>query len=140
MSDHPNPFANLNLDKLLATPTPSAKPTPPAPEKQANKETRKQPSSPVELPSEPKKPTIPVPFTPDPLQKRPLTRKQTFELTENELEFMAQVKFELRELGITKNEMVITGLELLAKDYQANKKNSYLYRKFASRKSDKIEE
>jgi hypothetical protein len=83
---------------------------------------------------------MPVPFTPEPLQGRQMTRKQTFELTKAELDFMDKAKFELRALGVTKNEMVVTGLELLAKDYEANQQNSYLYRKFASRKVEESEE
>lgn len=109
------------------------RPDAPAPEKPANKETRKQPSPLAEqLPAAPSL----VPFTPDPLLTRPLTRKQTFEFTKNELDFMDLVKYELRDLGITKNEMVATAVELLAKDYKANHRHSYLYRKYASRKAE----
>ena len=69
-----------------------------------------------------------------------MTRKQTFELTRAELDFMDKAKFELRALGVTKNEMVLTGLELLAKDYNANRKRSYLYRKFASREAEESQD
>lgn len=69
-----------------------------------------------------------------------MTRKQTFELTKAELDFMDTAKYELRALGVTKNEMVLTGLELLAKDYYANRKRSYLYRKFASREAEESQD
>jgi hypothetical protein len=142
MTDHSNPF--LNLDKLLATPTPPEKPVAPPLEKQGNKVVSQETSNqvtpkPVQIPK-PRQAATPVPFTPDLLQPRPLTRKQTFELTKAELDFMAQAKFELRHISITKNEMVLTGLELLAKDYAANQKNSYLYRKFMSREAEGSEE
>jgi len=109
-------------------------------DKRPNKETRKQTSPPAEQPNVPRKAAAQLSFTPEPLQGRQMTRKQTFELTKAELDFMDKAKFELRQLGVTKNEMVVTGLELLAKDYEANQKHSYLYRKFVSRKSEESEE
>ena len=78
----------------------------------------------------------PIPITPDPPQRHTLTRKQTFEFSKSELEFLTAVKFQLRHLGVTKNEIVQTGLELVAKDYAANPAASYLMRKFAARHTD----
>jgi hypothetical protein len=106
-------------------------------EKQGNKEAGWLPSqpatpSPVYRDGKSGKPSL-VPFTPEPIPGRQLTKKQTFELHKAHVDFMDQAKFELRALGVSKEEMVRTGLELLAKDYSANQKNSYLYRKFASR-------
>ena len=140
-----SPFSNLN--KLIATPSPSvpAKPqadTPPAtpdsaPSKLGNKETSKQPGQEAAVSVSPPLPaTTPIPITPDPPHKQSLTRKQTFEFTKSELEFLTEIKFQLRHLGVTKNEIVQTGLELVAKDYAANRTQSYLVRKFAARSTD----
>ena len=142
--------SSVYFRKPSPLPVPSAPPPPPSaqtpqpglltPEKQGNKETRKQPSpSRVQGDGQSGKAT-PVPFAPEPLQGKPMTRKQTFELTRAELDFMDKAKFELRALGVTKNEMVLTGLELLAKDYNANRKRSYLYRKFASREAEESQD
>ena len=139
----PSPYANLN--KLIATPSASmpAKPhadEPPAtpdqpPSNLGSKETSKQPAQ--EGSVSPPPPVItPIALTPDPPQKHALTRKQTFEFTKAELEFLTEMKFQLRDLGVTKNEIVQTGLELVAKDYAANHAASYLLRKFAVRHTD----
>ena len=139
----PSPYANLN--KLIATPAssvpakPHADPPPSTPErapsKLGNKETSLQPGQ--EAAASPTPPaTTPLPITPDPPHKQSLTRKQTYEFTRSELEFLTAVKFQLRHLGVTKNEIVQTGLELVAKDYAANQTQSYLVRKFALRQTE----
>ena len=141
----PSPYANLN--KLIATPA-AAVPTkshadePPsipdnAPSKLGNKETSKQPGQEASVSASPTPPApTPLPIIPDPPHRQSLTRKQTFEFTKAELEFLTEIKFQLRHLGVTKNEIVQTGLELVAKDYAANQTQSYLMRKFAVRHTE----
>ena len=92
--------------------------------KQASQEARPKKETPARL----------VPFEPEAPRRQLLRRKQTFELSKGELDFLDEVKFQLRELGVTKNEVIRTGLELLAKDYQANKETSFLVRKFIGNK------
>jgi len=84
--------------------------------------------------SKKKTPVRPVPFEPEAPRRQLIRRKQTFELSQGELDFLDEVKFQLRELGVTKNEMIRTALELLSKDYQANKETSFLVRKFIGNK------
>jgi hypothetical protein len=117
-------------------------------ENQDGKQTRKQgsklPTKKTRLPStghasqeaRPKKetPSRPIPFEPEAPRRQLLRRKQTFELSQGELDFLDEVKFQLRELAVTKNEVIRTGLELLSKDYQANKETSFLVRKFIGNK------
>ncbi len=79
-------------------------------------------------------PARPVPFEPEAPRRQLLRRKQTFEFSKGELDFLDEVKFQLRELGVTKNEVIRTALELLSKDYQANKETSFLVRKFIGNK------
>ena len=139
-----SPFSNLN--RLIAMPTASqpaqtatVPPSMPkhAPNKLGNKETSLQSAKEASVSASPTAPDAkPIPLTPEPPQKHTLTRKQTFEFTKSELDFLAEVKFQLRDLGVTKNEIVQTGLELVAKDYAANRAKSYLMRKFASRHTD----
>jgi hypothetical protein len=85
-----------------------------------------------------KPPRRPIAFEPDVPRRRRLGRKQTFEFNKRELDFLDEVKFQLRELGVTKNEIVRTALELLAKDYEANKETSFLVRKFAEEPGNKL--
>jgi hypothetical protein len=143
MTQPTSPFSNLS--KLIATPTTAPFPAPTntpvdedkSPRNLGNKETSKQPSKEASVPAAPPLPSpTPIPLIPDPPSKQNLTRKQTFEFTKKELDFMAEIKFQLRHLGVTKNELVQTGLELLAKDYAANKEQSYLVRKFAVRSKE----
>jgi hypothetical protein len=104
--------------------------------KQGNKLFRKQASH----QESPKKgaSAVPICFEPDSTGKLKFWRKQTFEFSKEELDFLNEVKFHLRELGVTKNKVVRTALELLAKDYQANKEVSFLVRKFTRRQGNKL--
>ena len=70
---------------------------------------------------------------PDLPTKPELYRKQTFEFSEAELEFLEDAKTTCRRrfgFHVTKNEIARTALELLAKDFQTNKETSFLVRKF----------
>jgi hypothetical protein len=143
MTQRSTPFGNLS--KLLITttnvqPPEEQRPNPSTASKPetnlATKETRKEATqSPSAAPNASGPRPFPIPLTPNPPVKPGLTRKQTFEFTKTELEFMAETKFQLREYGITKNEIIQTGLELLAKDYRTNQEASYLVRKFSARKA-----
>jgi len=78
-----------------------------------------------------------IPFIPDKPQRPKLTKKQTFEFGQTELDFLDQAKYELRESKVTKNDVVLTALELLKKDYQQNKETSFLGNKFTSKQGNK---
>ncbi len=72
-------------------------------------------------------------INPDLPHRQRMYRKQTFEFSQADLDFMDLIKFELRASSVTKNAIVRTGLEALRKDYQANKETSFLVRKFAGK-------
>ncbi len=97
---------------------------------EGNKETRKQPRKQVFISDEQ------VSFDPAPPSRQRLYRKQTFAFNETDMDFLDTVKFELRELGVTKNEIVRAGIELLARDYQGNKETSFLVRKFGRKQGN----
>jgi hypothetical protein len=131
MSTDNTPFGGL--DKLLLSPTqPEKKAQEKTRPKQTSKKTRKQAEKEPPAPKAITSPSTTIPFDPEPPQKQRLTRKQTFEFSKDELDFLDTAKFELRESGVTKNEIIRTGLELLAKDHQANKEASFLVRKITS--------
>lgn len=144
MNTNDKPFAAL--DKLLFSSAQVAQqPQKQEKGKQSNKETRKQPKKKTILPTSQKpsletkkRPSRRVAFEPDVPQKHRLYRKQTFEFSKEELDFLEKAKFHLRELGVTKNEIVRTALELLNKDYQANKETSFLVRKFSGQPARKV--
>ena len=61
-------------------------------------------------------------------------RKQTFELSEAELDFLDEAKLVCKrkyKFRVTKNELVRAALELLTKDFETHKETSFLVRKFA---------
>ena len=61
-------------------------------------------------------------------------RKQTFEFSEGELDFLDEAKLTCKRkyrFRVTKNELVRTALEMLSKDFEQNKETSFLVRKFA---------
>ena len=106
---------------------------------QENPPASKPASQPVSLPAnQPTSPPEPaptiearIPFDPEPPHHRgDYYKKNTFELYEAEVNFLRQARFDLDPLGVTKNAIVQTALELLAKDYQVNKETSFLVRKF----------
>jgi hypothetical protein len=147
MNSQNTPFQAL--DKALLSPSRvDEKPGGAVGNNQDNKQTRKQGSqlggNRTSLPTtrqasqessmKEETPARPVPFEPDAPRKQLLRRKQTFELSQGELDFLDEVKFQLRELDVTKNEVIRTALELLSKDYQANKETSFLVRKFIGNK------
>ena len=73
---------------------------------------------------------------PDLPTKPELYRKQTFEFSEAELEFLEEAKTTCRRrfgFRVAKNEMVRTALEFLAKDFRVNQETSFLVRKFAGK-------
>ena len=159
-----SPFGGL--DKLLLSSTQTKKQSQEEiGHGQGNKETRKQPSKQTSLPvskeasqevsglkplqsaatdkhelevSQTREMSAAIDFEPDPPRKQRLYRKQTFELSKEELEFLEEAKFQLRELEVTKNEIVRTALELLTKDYQGNKETSFLVRKFTNKQGNKL--
>jgi hypothetical protein len=147
MNSQHTPFQAL--DKALLSPNQvDEKPRGKVGDKQDGKQTRKQasklPTKKTSLPTtrpssqessrKEETPARPVPFEPEAPRRQLLRRKQTFELSKGELDFLDEVKFQLRELSVTKNEVIRTALELLAKDYQANKETSFLVRKFIGNK------
>jgi hypothetical protein len=153
MNTQDTPFQAL--DKALLSPTQLVTETQENTGKsQHNKETRKQgrklPEKRTIFPerkpalqkaSRKKEPPMrPIAFEPDVPRRHRLGRKQTFEFSKGELDFLDETKFQLRELGVTKNEIVRTALELLAKDYVANKETSFLVRKFAGEQGNKLTE
>ena len=80
-----------------------------------------------------------IPIGPNPPAKQEYTKKQTFEFSKDELRFLKQIKLELEEYKVTQNEVVRAGIELLAKDYVANRRESFLVRKFQLRKPVDLE-
>jgi hypothetical protein len=147
MSSQDTPFQAL--DKALLSPDHvDEQPRGKVGEKQDGQQTRKQgskhsgnrPSLPTtrqasrETSRKQETPARQIPFEPEAPRRQLLRRKQTFELSQGELDFLDEVKFQLRELGVTKNEVIRTALELLAKDYQTNKETSFLVRKFIGNK------
>ena len=101
------------------------------PSQQGNKQTRKLVGNEVG-----KTATQETALEPDLPTQPELYRKQTFELGEVELNFLEDAKTACRQsfrFRMTKNEIVRTALEFLAKDFLANKQTSFLVRKFAGK-------
>lgn len=73
-------------------------------------------------------------FEPEPPILNANFEKGTYEITEEHLDFVNRTNYELRKWKIRKRDIVQTALELLAKDYESNKEQSYLLRKFQSHK------
>jgi hypothetical protein len=72
---------------------------------------------------------------PDPPEALPLYRKQTLQFGPKELETVQRLQQAMaaRQHEISKNDLVRAALEFLAKDFTAQKDDSYLVRKFVRR-------
>lgn len=90
--------------------------------KQVSQETSQPAAQVVSLP------TLPIPST--------AYRKQTFEIPVTAYDLLEDVKIACRRqygVSVTKNEIVLIALELMAQDFQENKQTSFLVRKFAGK-------
>ena len=129
-----NLFASLEKERqkqreMLAPPKRPLQNQPPT--NQGNKETRKLPSKQTRKPGSQE-----VYLEPDAPNKPEFYRKQTFEFSESELDFLDEAKLKCKKrygFRVTKAEIVRTALEFLGKDFQGNKETSFLARKFTGK-------